>query len=232
MVIGGLNKCSLIDYPGKIGAVVFTYGCNFTCPYCHNGGLVNAGGPEEPYGTDEVLAFLKKRVGLLDAVVVSGGEPCLHSDLPDFLRAVKAMGYLVKLDTNGSRPAMLKSLLTANLLDYVAMDIKADPSAYAPHLCSRSVEAELGESVTAILSSGISHEFRTTCTTPFIDEAVLETITDMIEGAELYALQEFNPKHTLDPDFFKDHAGTSPDLLRRFKGLAEKSVKRCVLKMT
>ncbi len=232
MVIGGLNKCSLIDYPGKIGAVVFTYGCNFTCPYCHNAGLVRAGGPEDAYNTDEVLAFLKKRVGRLEAVVISGGEPCLHFDLPDFIRRIKAMGYLVKLDTNGSRPAMLKILLAEGLLDYVAMDIKADPSAYAPHLCGHSIDAELRESVAMILNSGISHEFRTTCTTPFIDEAVLGTITDMIEGAELYALQEFNPKHTLNPDFFKDHAGTSPDLLRRFKELAEKSVKRCVLKLT
>jgi pyruvate formate lyase activating enzyme len=232
MIIGGLNKCSLIDYPGKIGAVVFTYGCNFTCPYCHNAGLVTEGGPESLYDTDEVLAFLKRRVGRLEAVVVSGGEPCLHSDLSGFLLKVKAMGYLVKLDTNGSRPAMLKSLMDRNLVDYVAMDIKGDPALYVPHLSRRSFEAEIRESVSIILDSGLPHEFRTTCTSPFIDEAVLETITRMIEGAELYALQEFNPKHTLNPGFFEDHEGIAPELLERFKVVAEGKVKRCVLRMT
>jgi len=232
MIIGGLNKCSLIDYPGKIGAVVFTYGCNLTCPYCHNAGLVTDGGPEDRYDTDEVLDFLRSRVGRLDAVVVSGGEPCLHSDLAEFLAQVKAMGYLVKLDTNGSRPAMLKSLMDQKLVDYVAMDIKGDPSAYVPHLSKRSFEVEIRESVSAILNSGIPHEFRTTCTSPFIDEAVLDTITRMIEGAELYALQEFNPKHTLNPGFFEEHEGISPDLLERFKVVAEGKVRRCVLRTT
>ncbi|WP_300667676.1 anaerobic ribonucleoside-triphosphate reductase activating protein [Desulfoluna sp.] len=232
MIIGGLNKCSLIDYPGKIGAVVFTYGCNLTCPYCHNAGLVSAGGPETPYEVDAVLDFLKRRVGRLDAVVVSGGEPCLHNDLPEFIGTLKAMGYLVKLDTNGSRPAMLKSLMEQNLVDYVAMDIKTDPASYEPYLSSRSIEVELRESVSAILHSGLPHEFRTTCTSPFIDEAVLDTITCMIEGAELYALQEFNPKHTLNPEFFNDHEGISPALLKRFKLVAEGKVGRCVLRMT
>lgn len=231
MIIGGLNKCSLIDYPGKIGAVVFTYGCNLTCPYCHNAGLVNDGGPETPYEVDEVLGFLQTRVGRLDAVVVSGGEPCLHSDLPEFIRKVKEMGFLVKLDTNGSRPAMLKSLMDEGLLDYVAMDIKADPAAYMPLLSRRPMEAELKESVSAILHSGLPHEFRTTCTSPFIDEGVLDTITGMIEGAELYALQEFNPKHTLNPDFFDVYEGISPELLKRFKCVAEEKVRRCVLRM-
>ena len=232
MIIGGLNKCSLIDYPGKIGAVVFTYGCNFTCPYCHNAGLVTDGGPETPYATDAVLDFLKSRVGRLEAVVVSGGEPCLHSDLPGFIEEIKAMGYLVKLDTNGSRPTMLKSLMERGLVDYVAMDIKGDPALYVPHLSKRSFEVEIRESVTAIIDSGLPHEFRTTCTSPFIDDAVLETITRMIEGAELYALQEFNPKHTLSPDFFSDHQGISPEVLERFKVVAEGKVKRCVLRMT
>ena len=232
MIIGGLNKCSLIDYPGKIGAVVFTYGCNFTCPYCHNAGLVTEGGPETPYATDAVLDFLKSRVGRLEAVVVSGGEPCLHSDLSGFIKEIKAMGYLVKLDTNGSRPAMLKSLMDEGLVDYVAMDIKGDPALYVPHLSRRSFEAEIRESVAAIIDSGLPHEFRTTCTSPFIDAAVLETITRMIEGAELYALQEFNPKHTLNPDFFCDHQGISPEVLEQFKAVAEGKVKRCVLRTT
>lgn len=231
MIVGGLNKCSLIDYPGKIGAVVFTYGCNFNCPYCHNAGLVNDGGPETRYDDEAIFAFLKKRVGRLDAVVVSGGEPCLHSDLPDFIRPIKEMGYLVKLDTNGSRPAMLSSLLEQKLVDYVAMDIKADPAAYMPLISRRPVEKEIRESVATILHSGLPHEFRTTCTSPFIDEGALETITGLIEGAELYALQEFNPKHTLNPDFYKDHEGISPELLERFKIMAEKRVRRCVLRM-
>lgn len=230
MVIGGLNKCSLIDYPGKIAAVVFTYGCNLTCPYCHNGGLVTDGGPVNRYGTGEVLAFLSSRVGRLEAVVVSGGEPCLHGDLPGFLAEVKAMGFLVKLDTNGSRPAMLKSLIEQKLVDYVAMDIKGDPAAYVPHLSKRSFETEIKESVAAILASGVPHEFRTTCTSPFIDAAVLDTITSMIEGAELYALQEFNPKHTLNPAFFEAHVGISPELLAQFKTVADGKVRRCVLR--
>ncbi|MCG8473116.1 MAG: anaerobic ribonucleoside-triphosphate reductase activating protein [Desulfobacterales bacterium] len=230
MIIGGLNKCSLIDYPGKLGAVVFTHGCNLTCPYCHNAGLVKGQGPEELYDEEEVFSFLKGRVGRLDAVVVSGGEPSLHSDLPEFISRVKEMGFLVKLDTNGSFPKVLKGLLERELLDYVAMDIKTDPAAYVPHLSKRSFEAEIRESVRLVMDSGVHHEFRTTCAAPFIDEAVLDTIAHMIEGAELYALQEFNPKHTLNPEFFACREPVSKEVLERFKRMMEPSVSRCVLR--
>ena len=230
MIIGGLNKCSLIDYPGKLSAVVFTHGCNLICPYCHNAGLVRGEEPEERYEEAEVLSFLESRVGRLDAVTVSGGEPCLHGDLPAFLTRLKEMGFLVKLDTNGSRPKMLSGLLDAKLVDYVAMDIKTDPSAYVPHLSKRSFEAEIKESIALVMDSGVHHEFRTTCAAPFIDEAVLDTIARMVEGAELYALQEFNPKHTLNPGFFEGKELVSRELLEDFQKRMEGRVSECVLR--
>src|SRR6056297_2585563 len=125
MIIGALQKTSLIDYPGEISAVIFTRGCNFRCPYCHNPELVDKKRYTTALEINEVLTFLENRKGLLDGVVITGGEPTIYGDLPEFLLKIKQMGYLVKLDTNGTNPAMMRRVIDLNLVDYIAMDYKA-----------------------------------------------------------------------------------------------------------
>ena len=161
-MISGLQKMTLLDYPGKVACTVFLQGCNFRCPFCHNSDLLGKDGPET-IGVETLMAFLKKRIGLLDAVCVTGGEPTLQKDLPALLRQIKALGYLVKLDTNGSRPAVLKALAEEGLIDYVAMDIKNSPARYGntvgvPDMDLSGVE----ESIRYLLSGHVDYEFRTT----------------------------------------------------------------------
>ena len=161
MNIAGIQKMTLLDYPGKVACTVFLPGCNFRCPYCHNSELFT--GELVPVMTgEELLAWLKKRKGLLDAVCVSGGEPTLQPELEALLRAIKAMGYLTKLDTNGSRPRVLRRLVEAGLVDYMAMDIKNAPHRYSDTAGAAVDMAELEESVTFLLEGGVDYEFRTT----------------------------------------------------------------------
>ena len=161
-MISGLQKMTLLDYPGKVACTMFLQGCNFRCPFCHNSDLLGKDGPET-IAAETLLTFLKKRVGLLDAVCITGGEPTLQKDLPDLVRRIKALGYLVKLDTNGSRPAVLKALAEEKLIDYVAMDIKNGPKAYGstagvPNMDLSGVE----ESIRYLLEDHVDYEFRTT----------------------------------------------------------------------
>ena len=161
-MIAGLQKMTLLDYPGKVACTVFLQGCNFVCPFCHNSGLLPRNG-EEAMSLNAFLAFLDKRKGLLDAVCVSGGEPTLSPELEELLTGIKARGFLVKLDTNGSRPALLRRLVEAGLVDYVAMDIKNGPDDYPatcglPHMELHPIE----ESIRYLLSGAVSYEFRTT----------------------------------------------------------------------
>ncbi len=161
MVIAGLQKMTLLDYPGKVACTVFLQGCNFRCPFCHNRDLLDAA--PETIGVEELLAFLKKRQGLLDAVCISGGEPTLQPDLETLIREIKSLGYAVKLDTNGSRPAVLKHLVNNGLLDYVAMDVKNSPTAYGTTvgLCAVNLEA-VKESLSFLLCGAVDYELRTT----------------------------------------------------------------------
>jgi pyruvate formate lyase activating enzyme len=169
MRIAGMQKLSTVDFPGLLAAVVFTQGCNFHCPYCHNPQLLleDAAGPFPD--TEELLAFLRKRAGRLDGLVISGGEPTLQPGLADFCGAARKIGYRVKLDTNGSRPEILHTLLAGGLVDHVAMDCKSPLDLYAPALCPEADVAEkIGRSAALLRESGIAHEFRSTCVSPFI----------------------------------------------------------------
>lgn len=162
MKISGLQKMTLLDYPGKVACTVFTQGCNFRCPFCHNSDLLGGNGPEE-IPVDTLLAFLKKRVGLLDAVCITGGEPTLQKDLDSLLEQIKALGYLVKLDTNGTNPAMVKDLAARGLVDYIAMDIKNSPEKYGETAgVSKMNLAAIEETMQFLLQGTVSYEFRTT----------------------------------------------------------------------
>jgi pyruvate formate lyase activating enzyme len=197
--LGGLLKTSFSDFPGRIAAVVYTRGCDLRCPFCHNPDLVSGAGPVLPI--DEVMAFLRKRQGQLDGVVVTGGEPLLQEDLADFLGQVRALGFETKLDTNGTRPGVLAGLLDAGLVDYLAMDVKAQPARYAD-VTGVAVAAErIERSIRYALDSGVPHEFRTTVVQPLVGAADIHAIGELIAGCERYALQPFVPGRTLDPGF-------------------------------
>lgn len=192
MKIGGLIKFTLIDFPGRPAAVVFTQGCNFRCRYCHNPELVYPHMFAEPVAGEEIYSFLKRRQGTLEGVVVSGGEPTLHEDLPQFLTDLKAMGYATKLDTNGTRPEMLRQLLDAKLLDYIAMDIKAPLEKYALITGVDFNPEVLKQSIDLIRQSGLEYEFRTTYDKEVLTDADISVITQRLNGKN-YRVQECLP---------------------------------------
>ena len=191
MVIGGLQKLTLLDYPGKVACTVFLPGCNLRCPYCHNSSLViperiSGGIPEE-----ELMAFLRKRQGKLDGVCITGGEPTIHRELPNLIGRIRDLGYLVKLDTNGSNPKMLESLISEGLLDYVAMDIKNSPEAYAKTCGGISILETASRSMELLKQNRIDYEFRTTVCKPFHTEESMRELARWIQGAKRYFIQNF-----------------------------------------
>ena len=214
MRIGGLDPFSLIDYPGKMAAVVFTQGCNFRCPYCYNPELVDP----QRYGPllDEqaVLSFLHQRCHELEAVVLGGGEPTLQEDLADFLRTVRGMGYATKLDTNGSRPDVLAGLLQEGLLDCVAMDVKAPLSRYAGYVQVPMDTQAISLSLDIVKGSGLDHELRTTVVKGDLDQADFQAMAQLVSGAKRYVLQRFQPGSALVDPTYDDRKAPDPAELR------------------
>ena len=190
MQISGLQKLTLLDYPGHIAATLFTEGCNFRCPFCHNAALIK-GGEKSYLSENEVINFLQKRQGLLDGVCISGGEPLLQEDLAALLRKVKNLGFLLKLDINGSFPDRLQALLDEGLLDYVAMDIKSSPSKY-DQACGVPVNfADIQKSVRLLMSGQTDYEFRTTMVCELHKAGDFLEIAQWLHGAKKYYLQAF-----------------------------------------
>jgi len=200
MKIGGFQKVSLIDYPGRISAVVFTQGCNFRCPFCHNPELVDPERFVDLIPEKEILSFLDKRKGRLDAVVITGGEPTMQPELIPFILLLKAMGYLIKLDTNGTHPDLLTEMLDKRLLDYVAMDIKAPLERYGAVTKTNTDHDRIRRSISLIMGSGTDYEFRTTAVKSLLTPVDLEEIGRLIPGAKRFVLQKFVPTKTLDRD--------------------------------
>ena len=196
--IHGLNKTTLLDYPGRIAATIFLGSCNFRCPFCQNSSLVLHPADEPVIPEEEILSFLKKRRGILDGVCISGGEPTLASDLEDFICEIHALGYPVKLDTNGSNPAVLKELITEGLLDYVAMDIKHSRAKYASVACSPSFNLDdIAESVDFLKEGHVDYEFRTTLVKEMHREADMTAIGMWLMGAKAYYLQPYRDSDTV-----------------------------------
>jgi len=198
-VIGGLQKTSLLDFPKKIACIVFSCACNFRCGYCHNPELSNLN--EGVISTDDFFAFLKTRVGKLDGVVVTGGEPTLQKDLYEFIKEIKKLGFAVKLDTNGSNPEILKTLVNEKLVDYVAMDIKAPLNRYKEITNSNISTEKIQESIDFLLQNIVDYEFRTTVVKEQLQISDFEEISKLIKGADKYFLQKFEPSKTLDESF-------------------------------
>lgn len=227
MTFSGFEKTDLINYPGLVASTVFTCGCNFRCPYCHNPEFVIQGSDEtyfgESYTEDEILAYLTKRRALLDGLVISGGEPTLHKDLAPFMRRVKDMGYKIKLDTNGSRPAVLKDLISQGLVDYVAMDIKAPLEKY--HLLGFTDTEAISMSIDILegLDDLVDHEFRTTCPKSILEVSDFAKMADLIGQKAKWYLQPFNPKKTLDPSYNEESSYSSEELEEIIRNLGRKN---------
>ena len=189
--IGGLQKFSLIDYPGEVAAIVFTQGCDFRCPFCHNGDLVLPEKFTDPISEESILEFLQKRQGQLTGVVITGGEPTIQKDLGVFLRKIKDLGYKIKLDTNGNNPKALKELIDQGLVDYIAMDIKAPLKKYNETTGVEIDTKKIQESINFIMKGNIEYQFRTTVLKAFLAEEDLAQISALIRGARCYNLQKF-----------------------------------------
>ena len=197
MNIQGLQKMTLLDFPGKVACTVFLGGCDLRCPFCHNSDLI--GGNAPTLMDDEgLLAFLKKRQGLLDGVAITGGEPLLRGDLKELIVKIRGLGFAVKLDTNGSHPGRLRELLGEKLVDYVAMDIKNAPARYGETVGIENLDlAPFRESVKLLMASGIPCEFRTTVVAEFHDEKSFEEIGQWVKGAERFYLQRFTDRESV-----------------------------------
>ncbi|MBO4872713.1 MAG: anaerobic ribonucleoside-triphosphate reductase activating protein [Lachnospiraceae bacterium] len=212
MKIHGLQKMTLLDYPGKVACTVFFGGCDLRCPFCHNSDLLDVNAPalmEE----DELLSFLKKRQGLLEGVCLTGGEPLMRPDLPELCRKIKTLGYPIKLDTNGFHPGPLRALIEEGLIDCAAMDIKNSPERYAM-TCGRDPLdlAPLKESIALLLEGRIDYEFRTTAVAEFHDDASFAGIAELIRGAGKYFIQKFTDRDSVM--FAGLHAPSKEDMLR------------------
>lgn len=227
MKIHGLQKMTLLDYPGHVACTVFLGGCDFRCPFCHNFELID--GRQRPVMEDEeFFSFLEKRKGLLDGVAITGGEPLLHADIPLFITRIRDMGYKVKLDTNGYHPDLLKKIIDDNLVNYIAMDIKNSPSKYARASGLESIDMEkIDTCIHLIMNSGIPYEFRTTVTGELHSCDDFEEIGKLIRGADAYYLQQF-----VDRDTVPDRSLSAPtsESMREFLEIASKYVKSAYLR--
>jgi pyruvate formate lyase activating enzyme len=243
MLIGGLQKFSLLDYPDHLSAIIFTQGCNFRCHFCYNPMLVlpkklgelkyessslQDGKKDYPeYQEDNLFDFLRERVGKLDAVVITGGEPTLHADLPQFIEKIKKLGYKVKLDSNGTNPGMLRELLDLRLLDYLAMDVKSALEKYDLSVGVQPDIASIKDSIAVIMASGLPYEFRTTLVPELHDEKDISSIGEIIRGARAWYLQTFKSDTDLINTTFESARSFSSQEMENFCKIAGKFVNQC-----
>jgi pyruvate formate lyase activating enzyme len=218
ILIKGFQKVSLIEYPGKIVSIVFVGKCNFRCPFCYNVDLVKDYKKLPTISEDYVVDFMSRRKGLLDGVTITGGEPTIYPDLPQFARRMKEMGFLVMIETNGSNPSMIKELVEKKLIDYIAMDIKAPLEKYEKAAGVNVNKKDIQESIDIIQNSGIEYEFRTTVVPKLFDRKDAIAIGEWLKDSEKYFLQQFKSEKTLDKSFEKMKS-YPPEKLKRFAEL-------------
>lgn len=223
-----LEKATLLDYPGKVACILFTYGCNLRCPYCHNPELVTEKLNKDYLLTEKyIFDFLKNRVGKLDAVVITGGEPLIHKEIFSLIDKIKKMGYLVKLDSNGLLPDRLKVAIDSGNIDYVAMDVKFPLSEYMK-IVPNSKEL-IKESVKLIMNSGVDYEFRTTYVKGIHTLESVQQICEIIKGAKIYYIQNFRSGKSIDPKLNSSNSFTSKEL-KSMKKSATKYVKKVIIR--
>ena len=218
MMIKGFQKLSLIEYPEKISAIVFLGNCNFKCHFCYNIELVRDYDKLPDIPEKEILDFLSTRKGLLDGIAITGGEPTLHKELPEFIKKVKDLGFLVLLETNGSNTEMLKELIDNKLVDYVAMDIKAPLEKYDEITGVKVNKENIQESINIIRKSGLDYEFRTTVIPKHFKEDDALAIGKWLKGSKRYVLQQFRPEKTLN-DNYKKMESYAPEKLKELADL-------------
>jgi pyruvate formate lyase activating enzyme len=214
MRIAGLQNLSLIDYPGHLAAAVFVQGCNFRCGYCHNPDLIDIkNGTSFP--EEEILECISSRSDMLEGIVITGGEPCIYEDLPEFARKAKEKGFRVKLDTNGSNPAQLEHMIREKLLDYIALDVKTSLEKYPLLTDMADIAEAISKSVRIVILSTLPYEIRTTCVPGIVDGEDIRALKDLIKGAKKCCLQQFRPLRTYD-EKFKDIQPYSGEELQEF----------------
>ncbi|MBS7606088.1 MAG: anaerobic ribonucleoside-triphosphate reductase activating protein [Candidatus Bathyarchaeia archaeon] len=225
MKFSGIQKTSLIDFPGRISSVLFTPGCNLRCPYCQNWRIIID--PQGPFiSEDEILDMLEKRRKFVDSIVITGGEPLIHEDAPSFIRRLRERGFAVKLDTNGFFPKRLKDCL--NHVDYVAVDVKTSPKKY--YLLGAENIKPLLETISILKGSGVEYEFRCTVVPGIVEEEDIREIGDIIKGAERFAFQQFIPENAMHEAYRKIQPYTE-DTIKRFSKIMEKYVKEVILRI-
>ncbi len=222
MQIGGLQKLTLIDYPGEVACTVFLIGCNFRCPFCYSSELVL---PEKIKNQPKILEkdffdFLKKRKRLLAGVVICGGEPTIYKELPDFIKKIKKLGYSIKLDTNGSNPKMLEKLISNKLVDYIAMDIKAPKEKYSQVVGAKVDIKKIQKSIDILKQGKVDYEFRSTIIPTLHTKEDVLKMAKWIQGAKRYFLQNFRSEKTIDPKFEKIKPYSDKELLEIQKAIA------------
>lgn len=240
MIIGGLEKLTLLDYPDHLAAIIFTQGCNFRCHFCYNPMLVlpQTGKDVEiekekgfsPLSTEDLFLFLRERYGRLEGVVITGGEPTIHPDLPEFIKQIKEIGYLVKLDSNGTNPEMLDELIKAKLVDYIAMDLKAPLLKYEKTVNVKLDWENIKKSVKIIIESGLPYEFRTTVVPGLLEKNDFEEMGQMIKGAKKWYLQTFKSDTDLvNQEYYQKKAYTKKEMAE-FVEIGRKYVDLCELR--
>ena len=222
MIIHGLQKMTLVDYPGKVAAILFTGSCNFRCPFCQNASLVLDPASEPVIPDDEIFSYLNKRKGMLEGVVVTGGEPTVHQDLLEFMARIKDLGYSVKLDTNGYRPDILRRAVEGGYADYVAMDVKNSLTHYAATAGVKSLYTGLiQESISFLMEGHVPYEFRTTVVRELHSDEDFEEIGRMCAGCSSYFLQTYSDRGDIMAPGFTP---PSPDDMERYIGILRKSI--------
>jgi len=231
MIIAGLEKTTIIDYPGKIAAIVFTHGCNFRCPFCHNPAIVigQKGKDYEETKEEDFFKFLEKRKNVLEGVVITGGEPLMNKDIGEFIKKIKEMGFAVKLDTNGGNPEKLQKLLDKKLIDFIAMDIKNSFEKYGETTGVKVDIDKISKSIEMIKNSGLPYEFRSTILPRLHKKEDFEKMGKMIKGADNFYIQGFRRGITLDSDFENEESFTFKEL-EEIKVIFQKHVKKAEIR--
>lgn len=236
MIIGGLEKLSLIDFPGRPAAVVFTQGCNFRCHFCYNPMIVCYDVDERNkkdhslLGESDFFAFLESRQGKLDGVVITGGEPTIHKDLKQFIKKIRKLGFAIKLDSNGTNPKVLANLIKENLLDYIAMDIKSDREGYEKVIGAKVDFDKIAESVKIIIDSGVPYEFRTTLVPLLHSVKDIDKIGRVIKGADRWMLQNFKSNTDLVNQGFEGAKSFTTKQMKEMEAIGKKYVKLCEIR--
>ena len=224
VIIKGIQKTSMIDYPGKISTIIFTGNCNMRCPFCQNPDLINNLEKMPDLDENKILNFLKKRKDKIDGVCISGGEPLIYEDIPELIKKIKDLGLLIKLDTNGLNPELLKKIIEEKIVDYIAMDIKSDKENYSKAAGINLDIKKIEESVELIKNSGINYEFRSTIVPDFFNEKIIENIGKWLKGSKKYTLQQFRSTVPLLDKSFEKKKPFKEEMFKKFKEILKKDI--------